>query len=240
MSMFPQSNSQQRPIELGYATDDRAIFNFFNTVYAWMCVGLTVTGIVAWFVSQNRAAFAAFHGRGIALAFLLGGVLICMGIRAAAQNINPTVATVLFLVYAAIVGAMLSGIFVVYQMSSIASVFVITAGTFGGMSVFGFVTKRDLTSIGSVCIMFVWGLFLAVIVNIFMQSEMLSYIIAFIGVAVFTALTAYDTQKLKQIAEQTRDNQNLAARYAILGSLELYLDFINLFIFLLRILGKRR
>jgi FtsH-binding integral membrane protein len=238
MSTLPQPGFQ--PIELGYARDDRATFSFFNTVYAWMCVGLTVTGIVAWLVSKNLSLLLTIHTRGIAIAFLLGGVLICWGIRAAARNINPTVATVLFLVYAAIVGAMLSGIFVVYRLQAITSVFIITGGTFGGMSVFGFVTKRDLTRIGAICIMFVWGLFLAAIVNIFLQSAMLSYVMSFIGVAVFTALTAYDTQKLKLIAEQTASNPSMAARYAIIGSLELYLDFINLFIFLLRILGKRR
>lgn len=238
MSMYPQSGA--RPVELEYGTDDRAVFSFFNAVYAWMCVGLAVTGTVAWVVSHNAAALAFIHTKGIAVAFLLGSVLMVWGIRAAATRVNPTVGLLLFLAYSAVVGVVLSGIFVVYDLGTIGQVFLITAGMFAGVSAYGYLTRRDLTGVGSICIMAVWGLFLATLVNIFWGNSTLYWIINYVGVAAFVGLTAYDTQKLKEVAYQLQGDSKMAARMAVVGSLELYLDFINLFIFLLRIMGSRR
>jgi FtsH-binding integral membrane protein len=238
--MYPDGGAQARRYELEYGTNDRAVFDFFNSVYAWMCVGLAVTGTVAWFVSQNVQLVYAMANSGVALAFLLGSVVAVWGIRYAAPRVNPNVGIALFLAYAAVVGVVLSGIFVVYELGTITQVFVITAGTFGAVSVYGFVTKRDLTTIGSICMMGVIGLLLATIVNIFWANSTLYWIISYAGVALFIGLTAYDTQKLKEMAGQLADNPSMAARMAVIGSLELYLDFINLFIFLLRIFGNRR
>jgi hypothetical protein len=180
------------------------------------------------------------YTKGISIAIMLGLVALVLVIRPVAYRISAAAATVLFLIYAALVGMAISGIFVVYKLSSIGGVFVITAGMFGGMSLFGFITKRDLTTIGSLCMMAFWGIFLASLVNIFIGSSGMSWIISFIGVFVFTGLTAYDTQKLKTLAEDTRGNADMAARVAIIGSLELYLDFINLFLSLLRLFGSRK
>lgn len=232
--------STRRPFELDYSTDDRSIFNFFNQVYAWMAVGLAVTGSTAWLVSHNLTMLRAIHNRGMAVAILLGSVLIVWGIRSAATRISANVATLLFLVYSVLIGAALSGIFVIYDLGSIAGVFAITAGTFAAMSVYGYVTKRDLSGLGSFFFMALIGLFIATLVNIFVASTMLDWLISYVGLFLFIGLTAYDTQKLKHIAYDVQRSPDAAARMAILGSLELYLDFINMFIFLLRILGKRR
>jgi FtsH-binding integral membrane protein len=236
MSMYPQS----RPYELDYGTDSRAIVNFFNTVYAWMCVGLAVTATVAWLVSQNTQLLVFMNSRGIVVAVLLGLVLLAWGIQSAAHRISPTAATALFLLYAAAIGFMISFIFLVYPWQTIVAAFVVTAGTFAGMSVYGFVTKRDLTRMGSILIMAVWGLFLASLVNIFLGNNALGWIITYGVLAVFIGMTAYDTQKLREIAVQTQGDAKMAARYAIVGSLHLYIDFINIFMSILRILGNRR
>ena len=238
MSMFPQSES--RRYELEYGTDDRAVFHFFNTVYAWMCAGLAVTATVAWLVSQNYALLQVIHTRGVAVAFLLGSLVVVWSIRSAALRVSAGVGLLLFLLYSALIGLIVSGIFVIYSLQSIAGVFVVTAGVFGGMSIYGFVTKRDLTKLGSFLIMTVWGLFLATLVNIFWANSTLYWIITYIGLFAFIALTAYDTQKLKGMSLQLQDNPSMAARVAVVGSLILYLDFINMFLFLLRILGSRR
>jgi FtsH-binding integral membrane protein len=156
------------------------------------------------------------------------------------MRINPGLATVLFLAYAALLGALVSGIFVVYQLSTIGGAFLMTAGVFGGMSVYGFVTKRDLSGMQSMLIMCVWGLFLATIVNFFIASDALSWLITYVVLAVFIGLTAADTQMLKRLAEQTQGDSRAAASYAIIGSLRLYLDFMNMFFSILRIMGKRR
>jgi uncharacterized protein len=240
MSQYPNDYAYRREQELDYSRDGGAIFNFFNAVYAWMCVGLGVTAATAWLVSSNLGIMQALYSRGASLAFLLGGVLICFGIRAAAHRISPGAATVLFLIYAAIIGAMFAPIFIIYKLGTLAAVFAITAGTFGVTSVFGYVTKKDLSGLRGILFMSVAGLFIATAVNIFMGSALLSYAISYVGVVVFVALTAYDTQKLREIAYATQGDPREAAKYAIVGSLELYLDFVNMFLFLLRILGDRR
>jgi uncharacterized protein len=240
MSQFPESFSQRQPIELGYGVADRTMFNFFNAVYAWMCVALAVTATSAWLVAQNFSALAFLYQRGVTVALMIGLVLLVFAIRAAAYRISSAAATALFLVYAALVGMAISGIFVVYTMSSIGGVFIITAGMFGGMSLYGFVTKRDLSAMGSMLIMMVWGLFLAFLVNIFLASAALSWWLSLLSVVIFAGLTMYDTQKLKAIAVQTASNPDMAGRMAVLGSLELYLDFLNMFLSLLRLLGNRR
>jgi uncharacterized protein len=240
MSMFPDSNTTRRPIELGYSTDEKVVFNFFNTVYAWMCVGLAVTAAVAWIVSQNVPMVRALNSSGLGIVFLLASVGIVWAIRSTAQRLNPGLATVLFLLYSALIGAIFSGIFIIYNLQTIGGAFVMTAGVFGGMSVYGFVTKRDLTALRSILIMCVWGLFLATIVNFFISSTPLSWLITYVILAVFIGLVAADTQMLKRLAEQTRGDAKASASFAIIGSLALYLDFINIFLSILRIMGNRR
>jgi len=237
MSMYPQS----KPYELEYGTDEKVVFNFFNAVYAWMAVGLAVTATVAYMVAQSPVALRIVYGsRG---GFVMGGLVafaIAWVVGAAAQRMAPAVATALFLLYAAVIGALISGIFIRYQLGTIGAAFVVTGGVFGGMSVYGYVTKRDLTSMGSILIMCAWGLFLASIVNVFVANNVFSWLITYAVLAVFIGLTAYDTQKLKVVAQSLAGNPSMAARYAIVGSLELYVDFINIFLAILRIMGNRR
>ena len=237
MSQYP---NYARRVELEYGTTDKAIFNFFNQVYAWMFAGLAVTGTVAYLVSQNTTMLKYLYTSGLYLPLFLVQILFVIGIQKAAMRVSTGLATGLFLLYAAFLGMMISFVFVVYPIATLAGTFLVTAGVFGGMSVYGYLTKRDLTSIGAFLIMGVWGLFLASIVNYFLASTALGWAITYIGVFVFVGLTAYDTQKLKQIAYSLQDNPQMAARMSIIGSLILYLDFINLFLFLLRIMGRRR
>jgi len=146
----------------------------------------------------------------------------------------------LFMLYSALNGLTLSAIFIVYAHATLASAFLITAGMFGAMSVYGYVTKRDLTAMGSLLFMALVGLIIASVVSIFWRNSMLTTIINYAGVLIFVGLTAYDTQKLKQIAIATAGDAAMSARLSINGALQLYLDFLNLFLFLLRILGDRR
>jgi FtsH-binding integral membrane protein len=237
MSMFPNSNVTRKPFELDYGTDEKVVFHFFNAVYAWMCVGLAVTASVAYLVAQNAAAVRSFASLGVMLIFLLVLVVMTSAIQSAAARMRPALATVLFLAVAAIIGAFMSSIFVFYQLQTIAGAFVMTAGVFGGMSVYGFVTKRDLTAMRSIFIMCVWGVILASIVNYFIASSLFYWIINYVILALFIGLTAADTQRLKVIAERTRGDARAAASYAIVGSLQLYLDFINMFMVIVQILG---
>ena len=225
------------------ATDARAsaIAIFMNQVYLWMTAGLALTALVAWQVASSPAILELVFSNSI---LLIGLVIAQFGLvialSAAVHRFSATTATGLFLLYSALTGVTLSSIFVVYSMGSIASTFLVTAGTFGAMSVYGAVTKRDLTSMGSFLFMGLIGLVIAMVVNIFLQSDMMSFVISAIGVLIFTGLTAYDTQKLRQMgASAPLDDSTAIRRGAILGALTLYLDFINLFLMLLRLMGNR-
>ena len=224
-----------------------AVARFFNAVYAWMCAGLALTAVSAYVVAQwvqgiiasgNLAALS--NARVVFIVLIIAEFVLVGVISAAVRRINAAVATGLFLLYAAINGVTLAGLFLVYAKASLASAFVVSAGTFGAMSVFGMVTKRDLTAAGQLLYMALIGLVIASVVSIFWHSTMLQVIINYVGVFVFVGLTAYDTQKLKEIAYQTRGDPAMASRLAVNGSLSLYLDFINLFLFILRIMGDRR
>jgi FtsH-binding integral membrane protein len=241
MSMYPDNTSVRRVQALEYGTDERAVFNFFNTVYAWMAVGLAVTASVGYAVSQSQTLMQMlFVNRLVLVALLLGTWALAYGIQTAAMRLSVWAATALFLLYAGVIGALLSSIFIIYPASTLIGAFVMTGGTFGVMSLYGFITKRDLTAIGSILVMCFFGLLFASLVNIFMANDGLSWIITYGVLAVFIGLTAYRTQQLKQYAEQTSGDGKLAARYAIVGSLILYITFINMFVSILRIMGKRR
>jgi hypothetical protein len=242
MSRFPYPNNASRPYDIEYAspTDRSAIVAFFNNVYAWMSAGLALTAVVAWYVSTNEALLSWIFGSGIWIGLIVVELILVFTISAAVNRLSPSAATGLFLLYAALNGLTLSVIFLVYTGSSIAGTFLATAGTFAGTSVYGMVTKRDLTRLGSLLFMALIGLIIASVVNMFWANSTLYWIITYAGVAIFIGLTAYDTQRLKAIAVQTANDPRMAARLAINGALKLYLDFINLFLLLLRILGDRR
>jgi FtsH-binding integral membrane protein len=241
MSQYPNPFADARGGPLGYEsrTDSVTLVQFFNSVYAWMASGVALTAVVAWWVSTQPQLAQLFAGptRWVLLIVQIGLVVAIVG---AINKISAGVATLLFMVYSALMGLTLSVIFSVYAAPIIATTFGVTAGMFAAISVYGFVTKRDLTRLGSLLFMALIGLIIASIVNIFWANSTLYWIVTYAGVLIFVGLTAYDTQKLKIIAIQTADNPAMAARLAISGALTLYLDFINLFLFMLRILGDRR
>ena len=214
---------------------------FVARVYNWMGIGLGVTAAVAMLVSQSETMVRTVIRNPLILIGLIVVQLgMVFGIGSAARRANPALATVLFLSYAALLGVTMSFILLVYTASSVAGTFLVTAGMFGGMSVYGWTTKKDLTSIGSFCIMAVFGLILASIVNIFLQSSGMSWIISIAGVAIFVGLTAYDTQKIKRIGASVDGDSAQGRGLAIQGALALYLDFVNMFMFMLRLFGNRR
>jgi len=206
-------------------------------VYAWMGGGLLVTALMAMVTLSSPAILnAVFGNRMVFYGLIIGELGLVFAISGAINKLSAAMASLLFVLYAALNGITMSVIFAVYTSESVASTFVITAGTFGAMSAFGYMTKRDLTGWGSFLFMGLIGVVIASLVNIFTQSSAVSWIISAVGVIVFTGLTAYDTQKIKAMAANGAEGR----KPAILGALTLYLDFINLFLMLLRLLGNRR
>ncbi len=224
---------------------------FMRGVYGWMSAGLALTAAVAWVTASNQALFSLFfqvdpaaRTGGPTLLFwavLIGQVVLAFTLSGAIHRLSAAMATGLFMLYSGAMGATLSTIFVVYTASSIFKTFIIAAGMFGAVSIYGTVTKRDLTGMGSFMFMGLIGIVLASLVNMFFRSPAADFVISIIGVIVFTGLTAYDTQRLKTMGEVAPMGDATALRRgAILGALTLYLDFINLFLFLLRFFGSSR
>ena len=239
MSMFPGSGAQRKPWELEYGAVDRPMARFFNVVYAWMAVGLALTAAVAWFVAPHLPQLV---GRSPGLLMICGLVafVISIGVQSSFQRLNANVATALFLLYAALIGVCISYIFLIYSPTALISAFGVTGGVFVGMSVYGFVTKRDLSRIGAIAVMCVWGLLLASIVSFFVASSALDWLITYGVLAAFICITAYKTQDLKLMAQQFGMDSVMAPRIAIYGSLILYISFLNIFLSVLRIMGDRR
>ena len=205
-----------------------------------MSLALVITGFTAYYVATNENLLLLIYSKPAVMWILIGVELaIVFGVTAAINKLSLPVATLLFVLYSVINGALLSSIFLIYTMSSIATVFFITAGTFGAMSLYGYTTKTDLTSWGKLLMMALIGLIIATVVNLFMKSSGLEMIISYVGVLIFVGLTAYDTQKKKLMCMQAPDAGESMQKLALLGALSLYLDFINLFIYLLRIFGRR-
>jgi len=221
---------------VGVQSAGSVLARFMNGVYAWMCVGLCITGIAALLTVQSGVQITG----GLMIILIVIELGLVMMISGMTSRLSASAATGLFLLYSALNGVTLSVLFLVYTQASIAGAFLITAGMFGVMSFYGMVTKRDLSSLGSLLFMGVLGLIIASIVNVFVASSALYWLISYAGVAIFVGLTAYDTQRLKELANSTAGNPQLAARLAVNGSLILYLDFINLLLFILRILGDKR
>jgi len=215
--------------------------SLFVSVYNWMAIGLVLTAVVAYgTLAYPPLLEAIFTNRVLFYGLLIGEFGLVIALSAAINRLSSGAAAALFLLYSAINGLTLSFIFLVYTQSSIVSTFFITAGTFGAMSVYGAVTKRDLTSWGGFFFMGLIGLIIASVVNMFLHSEMIYWITSFIGVFIFVGLTAYDTQKIRRMSQAGFADEASRKKMAILGALTLYLDFINLFLYLLRIFGRRR
>ena len=215
---------------------------YMAQVYGWMTCGLLLTAFVSWFavrtprvmefVFSSQITFFGLIILQLAVVFVLSGMV---------HKMSPALATGLFMLYSALTGLTMASIFLVYTYSSIASTFFVTAGMFGAMTLYGYTTKRDLSKMGSLLFMALIGILVASLVNYWLKSPALMWAITYIGVVVFVGLTAFDTQKLKYMGENIdiNDKENLR-RYSIVGALTLYLDFINLFMMLLRIFGNRR
>lgn len=211
-----------------------------NKVYTWMALALVITGMTAYGFASTGLTLTIISNQVVFWGLIIAEFALVWSISGAIDKMSLATATLLFILYSALNGAMLSSIFYAFTMSSIASVFFITAGTFGVMAAVGYFTKSDLTSMGKILFMALIGLVIATIVNLFLHSNGLDLIISYAGVLVFMGLTAYDSQKIKQMLAQCDEVNESTQKLVVLGSLTLYLDFINLFIYLLRIFGDRK
>jgi len=211
-------------------------------VYVWMTLALVITGVTAYGVANSPGVISAIYSnQAVMWGLIIAELALVIGISAAINKLSLTTATLLFVLYSAVNGVVLSSIFLIYTASSIASVFFITAGTFAVMAFIGYTTKTDLTSLGKILLMALIGLIIASLVNVFfVKSTGFDLIISYVGVLIFVGLTAYDSQKIKQMMLQAPDAGEGMQKLALLWALSLYLDFINLFLYLLRIIGSNR
>jgi uncharacterized protein len=228
MSYNPYTLSQSEAIR------QRSII---SQVYAWMTAGLLVTAAIAMFVASSDALISLVLGTPLYFVLILVELGMVWFLSARINKLAVGTATALFLLYSALNGLTLSAIFLLYTQTSIATTFFVTAGTFGAMSLYGYTTKRDLTTIGNLCFMALIGFLLASLVNIWLQSDGLFWILTYLGILIFVGLTAWDTQTIKRMSQSARTEAD-GQRVAIYGALHLYLNFINLFLRLLRIVGR--
>ena len=228
--------SQNRDLEM-----QAAFPVLMRKVYTWMTLALVLTGLTAYGVATSPGIMMALYSNSALMwGLVIAEFALVIGISAAINRLSLATATLMFVAYSVINGAMLSSIFMIYTAASIASVFFITAATFAVMALIGYTTKTDLTSVGKLLFMALIGLVIATIVNMFIGSDGLTMICSYVGVLIFVGLTAYDSQKIKQMLQQAPDAGESSQKLALLGALTLYLDFINLFIYLLRIFGSKR
>ena len=214
---------------------------FIRKVYNWMGLGLATTAVVALYTASNETLLGYIFGNSLLFFGLIIAQLgLVIALSAAINRLQASTATLLFFLYSALTGLTLSMIFLVYTQASIASTFFVTAGTFGVMSFYGYTTQRDLTSWGSFLFMGLIGIILASVVNIFLHNETIYWVVTYAGILIFVGLTAYDTQTLKQMAMRGFADEETERKSAVMGALRLYLDFINLFLMLLRVMGNRR
>jgi hypothetical protein len=234
---------------------DAGLRAYMIRVYNYMATGVAVTGVVAWLTYQLAGGDAiVISGRSVSgltpfgqaifggpalIILALGTFGLVMFINFRIQRLQPATAFALFMVYAGAVGLMLSSVFLAYTGGSLTRVFFISAASFGALSLYGYTTQRDLSPIGSFLVMGMFGLMIAILVNLFLKSTGLDFVISAVGVLIFAGLTAWDTQRIKEMYS-VNDDGTVAGRKAVMGALRLYLDFINLFMFLLRFLGDRR
>jgi uncharacterized protein len=253
MALGPDNRFELRTQTMNRAQTDAAqidvgLREYMLKVYNYMASGLALTGIVAYLASSTPAILNLLYAVGpdgrmsptiLAWIVMLSPLAFVFGLSAGINRMKASTAQTVFWAFSGVMGLSLAHIFLAYTGTSIARVFFITAGTFAGMSLFGYTTKRDLTGMGQFMFMGLIGIIIATLVNIFLQSSMMHFVISVIGVIVFVGLTAYDTQKIKLMYSEA-DGSEVASKKAIMGAVTLYLDFINLFIMLLRLFGDRR
>ena len=223
----------------GTASYDAGLRSYMLRIYNYMSGALVITGLVAFFASTNQALMQTIYGTPLQWVVMLAPLGFILALSFGVHKMKVSTVQTLFWTYSAAMGLSLSYIFLAYTGESIARVFFITAGTFAGMSLYGYTTKRDLTKFGSFLIMGLIGIIIASLVNIFMQSSALSFAVSALGVLIFTGLIAYDTQRLRNVYFMAGGQEQLA-KASIMGALTLYLDFVNLMIMLLRFFGERR
>ena len=237
MDMFNQSSPA--PYSPGAVALQNA---FVNRVFGWMTAGLALTGFIAYYISAQYGSLI-FQHRGLYIVLILLELAVVMGLSFAINKISAFVALLGFLFFASLNGVTLSWIFIAYDSSSIAKTFFATSATFGAMGLFGYLTKKDLTSIGSLCSMGLIGLIIVSVLNVIWPNSRVGLVISIVGILIFVGLVAYDTQKIKQLALAVSEgavDAETGKKYAIFGALELYLDFVNLFLYILRLLGNRK
>ena len=219
-----------------------AYSKLMRSVYLWMTFALIITGLTAATVAFSPAMLSMlFISKITFYGLIIAELAVVIILSARIQKLSFTTATLMFILYSILTGATLSVIFLAYQLDSIVTTFFVTAGTFGSMTLIGYTTKKDLSKMGTYLLMTLIGLVIATLVNMFLANSTLDWIITYVGVLLFIGLTAYDTQKIKQMLREygTEINEN-SQKMALMGSLTLYLDFINLFLYLLKILGNRK
>ena len=210
-------------------------------VFVWMTLALAITGLTAYGVATSPALLSLiFSSKVTFFGLIIAEFALVFAISGAINRLSLSTATLLFILYSVVNGATLSTIFFAFSVATIGKVFFITAGTFGAMALVGYTTKTDLTSMGKLLFMALLGIIIASVVNMFVGSSGLDLILSYVGVLVFVGLTAYDTQKIKQMCQAAPDAGETTQKLALIGALSLYLDFINLFLYLLRIFGNNR
>ncbi len=218
-----------------------SIADFMYKVYGWMAAGLAITAGTAYALFQSPSMFKTIFGNPILFfGLIIAQFALVIALSGFVMRMSLSTAIASFIGYSVLTGLTLSSIFYVYTAASIYLAFGIAAGTFAAMALYGYFTKDDLTGVGSIARMGLFGIIIAMLVNFFMKSAQVDYVISLIGVGVFTLLTAYDSQKIKQMGYALIGQGEIAHKVALLGALTMYLDFINLFLFLLRLLGKPR
>jgi FtsH-binding integral membrane protein len=218
---------------------DEGLRTYMLRVYNYMVTGLALTGAVAFIVASTPAVFNGIFGTGLAWVVILAPLGLVFFLSARINKMSAAAAQITYWVFASLMGRSLASVFVIYTGESIARVFFITAATFAAMSLYGYTTKRDLTGLGSFLFMGLIGIIIAMVVNIFIGSTMIQFVVSVLGVLIFIGLTAYDTQKIKEMYVAA-DGSEIAGKKAIMGALRLYLDFINLFLMLLHLFGNQR
>lgn len=214
---------------------------FISKVYGWMAAALAITGMVAWWASSSETALSFIYSNpGVIIGLMIVKLLLVGSLAGWVNKMSSQTATAIFIIYSILTGFVFSGLFLIYTAGSLASTFLITGGMFAVMSIYGWTTGNDLTKFGSLLIMLLIGLIIASVVNIFLGSTMLYWISTYVGIFIFTGLIAYDTQKIKDMGAHVEEGTEEHHKGAIIGALSLYLDFINLFLMLLRIFGSKR
>ena len=227
------SNNKERTLNAAFPA-------LMRKVYVWMTLALLLTAITAFGVATSPTLLTTIYSSRVVMwGLIFAEFALVIAISGAINKLSLSTATLLFILYSVLNGATLSAIFVIYTDLAIVKAFIVSAGTFGAMAVFGYTTKRDLSTIGRIMFMLLIGIIIASIVNIFLKSGAFDYIISFIGVAVFTGLTAWDSQTIKKMLMNQYDMSENSQKIALLGALNLYLDFINLFLYLLRIFVRK-